>query len=529
MEQILITIVVLWFFICLGKFLSNKIEEKASPGKPKNCIRLLLMRIIGGTVKVSETVSNGLEKGIDSLDEINNRISLAKKINEIEDLLTRLFGCPSLVEKRLLCELENFQKNEKQQLDVKNCDILSVEEHEYTAALSEKAQKNYEPKKEDRLAIEFLTSYQPWPFDLLPKNLQGYREGIIAWGHGREDFLLNKKYPREICEKHFRNDVRLKTLFSEDKNDYFGTFLGYADAMEKGEVAAIKYDLQVRLLRFATSNDISFKPCDVVCHCANLYKSAKLNIADDWFINKVIANGYDSHRWGDIFCWLEAYVNVDSLREGLDRAKRKINWQNLIRLLEQIDSQGGNGSLEVNGSIDLETLNKRFARAKIEKFIESNQINALYHFTAASNIASIRQSGGLFSWKYLQDHGLCYEGGGNEDSKSLDMKKHLENYVRLSFCRDHPMSFHVKNRIKGALVLLEIDPSILFEEGVLVSDINAADNCAKIQEVSQGLQSINFQATQRTYVGREDPDFKPHQAEILVPETVPLKFIQNLN
>lgn len=31
MEQILITIVGLWFFICLGKFLSNKIEEKASP------------------------------------------------------------------------------------------------------------------------------------------------------------------------------------------------------------------------------------------------------------------------------------------------------------------------------------------------------------------------------------------------------------------------------------------------------------------------------------------------------------------
>lgn len=87
MEQILITIVGLWFFICLGKFLSNKIEEKASPGETKDWIKSLLMRIIGGTVRVSETIANGLEKGIDSLEEVNNRISLAKKINVLGELL----------------------------------------------------------------------------------------------------------------------------------------------------------------------------------------------------------------------------------------------------------------------------------------------------------------------------------------------------------------------------------------------------------------------------------------------------------
>lgn len=523
MEKAFIIILAVWFLICLGKFLSNKMEEEASNGKGVNGIRWMVTHVLGGTVKVSETISKGLEKGIDTLDEINSRISVAKKITEIKELLTIFFGSPSLVEKRLLCELENVQNMEKQQLKDKKCDILSAEILEYTAALLEKSKKSYEPREGDQRAIEFLTSYQPWPFDLLPENLQSYSEGIIAWGHGREDFLLNKKYPREICEKHFRNDVRLKTLFSEDKNDYFGTFLGYADAMEKGEVAAIKYDLQVRLLRFATSYDTSFKPCDIVCHCANLSKSAKLNIADDWFINVVIANDYDSNRWGDVYHWLEAYVDIDSLREALDRAELKKISANVKRLLAIADS------LKVDDSLDLEFFNKRSDRAEIKKFIDSNHIQALYHFTAESNLESIRKSGGLFSWKYLQNHSIFYEGGGNEDSKSLDLRKHLENYVRLSFCKDHPMSFHVRNRIKGELVLLEIDPSILFKEGVLVSDINAADNCAKIQEAAQGLESINYPATQRTYVNREDPDFKQHQAEILVPEIVPLSFIKNIN
>lgn len=171
---------------------------------------------------------------------------------------------------------------------------------------------------------------------------------------------------------------------------------------------------------------------------------------------------------------------------------------------------------ELKGSI--ETL--------IRQFINDNNVKALYHLTARSNLESIIKLEGLFSWKYLQNQGILYEGGGTTDSQLLDIRKHLENYVHLSFCADHPMAFHLKQRVQSGLVLLEIDPSILFTDGVLVSNINAVDNCAKIQALPQGLSSINYQATQRTYVKRDDPEFKQHQAEILIPECVPLKFIK---
>lgn len=537
MEYIFLVIVFVWFVICLSKLRRNRNEQNFSSNKkrsydlfPQEDVEFSESNRSDNRQKpldkinnLATTVNNKLDNSQNLLEKLNKQIAIAKKSDEIQEALNNRFGFPCVVERLLLSEIEYYKKMGEFDLDSKKANILSAEAKEYITKISDKSKKIYEPREKDQRAVDFLTSYQPWPFDLSPKNFEIYRKAIVGFGSKRENYDFTKKFPRDISEKYFQKDLRLAKLFSENTNDYYGTFLGYADAIKKGEDVAIKYDIQVRLLRFVTSKDLSFTPEDIVCHCATLNKMHRLNIADDWFIKKIIANGYDSYRWENVYHWLEAYVDIDSLRETLEWAELKKIRENVRRLLAIADS------LEVNDSIDIETYNNRVRRAKIKEFINSNHIRALYHFTAASNLESIRKSGGLFSWKYLQTHGLSYEGGGNEDSKFLDMKKHLENYVRLSFCRDHPMSFHVRNRIKGALVLLEIDPSILFEEGVLVSDINAADNCAKIQEVSQGLQSINFQATQRTYVGREDPDFKPHQAEILVPETVPLKFIQNLN
>ena len=42
------------------------------------------------------------------------------------------------------------------------------------------------------------------------------------------------------------------------------------------------------------------------------------------------------------------------------------------------------------------------------------------------------------------------------------------------------------------------------------------------------LKRVNFDATKRHFVSKNDEDFKPHQAEVMVKTFVPLKYIVNI-
>lgn len=75
-----------------------------------------------------------------------------------------------------------------------------------------------------------------------------------------------------------------------------------------------------------------------------------------------------------------------------------------------------------------------------EKELKKHNITALYHFTDKENLQSIINNGGLYSWKDAEEKGIAIsKPGGSIDSHNLDRKKGLENYVRLSFVKDHPM------------------------------------------------------------------------------------------
>lgn len=62
--------------------------------------------------------------------------------------------------------------------------------------------------------------------------------------------------------------------------------------------------------------------------------------------------------------------------------------------------------------------------------------------------------------------------GGNLDSKANDQKFGLEDYVRLSFCDDHPMMWRLKCAGYN-LVLLKIKVDVAWAKDTLFSDINA--------------------------------------------------------
>ncbi len=163
-----------------------------------------------------------------------------------------------------------------------------------------------------------------------------------------------------------------------------------------------------------------------------------------------------------------------------------------------------------------------------KQVLDNHHVRYLYHFTDCRNIPSIKSHGGLLSWHYCHTHDIkipCQ--GGDHDSRELDKKYGLEDYVRLSFCDDHPMKYRLQQSGSNIVVLrIKIDVALL--KDTQFSDMNATDKRHKHGKTLEHLQMVNFDATRMHYLRSEDPYFKPHQAEVMVKTFIPLKYIENI-
>jgi len=166
---------------------------------------------------------------------------------------------------------------------------------------------------------------------------------------------------------------------------------------------------------------------------------------------------------------------------------------------------------------------------QILRLLRNKNIRYLYHFTSAENIPSIKKNKGLYSWDYMERHGINIPvAGGDSMSRTLDMKYDLQDYVRLSFCQDHPMAYRL--RMAGEkIVLLMIDIRAAAFVGTQYSDMNAADSRHHHGPSMSDLERIDFNAVKKTYVSSSDPDFKTHQAEVMVKTHIPSEYILNLD
>lgn len=177
---------------------------------------------------------------------------------------------------------------------------------------------------------------------------------------------------------------------------------------------------------------------------------------------------------------------------------------------------------------DFYSNNKKKHDSKIIiNYLEENGIQNFYHFTSSLNIPSIKTLKGLYSWKYLVEHGIAIpDAGGNEWSRELDLNEGLEDYVRLSFCENHPMAYRKKS---SNLVLLKIDIEVASFWGTLFSDINAASHQHKHGGSFSDLKRVDLAAVKKKYVSKDDQDYRKHQAEVMVKSYVPQNYIINLN
>lgn len=165
------------------------------------------------------------------------------------------------------------------------------------------------------------------------------------------------------------------------------------------------------------------------------------------------------------------------------------------------------------------------------KFLIKNNINYLYHFTDRSNLDSIIKNGGLYSWKYCLNNRIQINNpGGDELSHHLDKRAGLDNYIRLSFTANHPMMYYaLKNRSIINPVILKIDAEVIYWLNSKYSDTNAASKNCTIGDNFDLLSIIDIKTIKTVdYFNSPIEKKKFYQAEILVKENIPLKFIKNV-
>ncbi len=167
----------------------------------------------------------------------------------------------------------------------------------------------------------------------------------------------------------------------------------------------------------------------------------------------------------------------------------------------------------------------------MEAVIKEYRIEAIWHYTDRANLDSIREHGGLFSLKQLEEKGIAVpRPGGNNWSHDADRHKGLDVYIHLGFTQSHPMLFqaHKDGRITDP-VWLKVDASVLTDPEVRFSSDVSNKNGVPILDQKEALKRLDFEALFR-YMDWSDPETNTRRqaaekSEILVPDTIPMEKI----
>jgi hypothetical protein len=166
-----------------------------------------------------------------------------------------------------------------------------------------------------------------------------------------------------------------------------------------------------------------------------------------------------------------------------------------------------------------------------KEILERNGIKKLYHFTDRDNLESIIRNGGLYSWADCEKKSIdIKKPGGSGVSRQLDKRDGLQNYVRVSFTKQHPMMFVAMGdgRISNPVVL-EIDPQVIWWKGTRYADRNATKTGANVGGELSDFNAIHFNSVKANKHFDLDEDEQPfYQAEVLVKNHIPLEYITNI-
>lgn len=162
-------------------------------------------------------------------------------------------------------------------------------------------------------------------------------------------------------------------------------------------------------------------------------------------------------------------------------------------------------------------------------YLKDNNIKCFYHFTEKDRIKSIKEFGGLLSYKRCLDEGIVMPVQENMAmSRDIDAKLGLEDYARLSFSKRLPKI--IERQKEGAeLVMLKISTEVALFEETMFTDIEATHSNLKYGKNFEDLKRVNLKATSKNITDSQDHEYLQSQAEILVKGFIPAKYILNLN
>ena len=229
---------------------------------------------------------------------------------------------------------------------------------------------------------------------------------------------------------------------------------------------------------------------------------------------------------------------AELLKQQQEEAERIRNTQETIIAQQRIEREQIEANKRIEESKKLERenklkllLNKKAHWRDLQKVLQENNITILYHFTDHSNLKSIKENGGLYSWHYCDMNNIVIPMTGNSSlGRSLDLEFGLSDFVRLSFIKDHPMKHVAIN--EGRITkpyLLKVSIEVCYFENTRFSDMNAADRRHINEDSVDFLSSLRFDLFLRRYFDLNPIEKKQHQAEVLVKTWIPAEYITNFN
>jgi hypothetical protein len=232
---------------------------------------------------------------------------------------------------------------------------------------------------------------------------------------------------------------------------------------------------------------------------------------------------------------------VELLKRQAEQAKilkeqeeKKFAESKLKREQEAIQKKAEEEKLNAKANRLKALLNKKANWRDFQKVLQENGITGFYHFTDQSNLKSIKENGGLFSWFYCNLNNIVIPmPGGSLGSRQNDSTNGKKDFVRVAFNKEHPMLFIAKKdgRISNA-IWLNIDIEVAYFENTEFSDVNAAAFSSYKPEIGtevSKLKNVRFNILSKGYFDINEEEKKYYQAEVLVKTWIPLEYITNIN
>jgi hypothetical protein len=165
---------------------------------------------------------------------------------------------------------------------------------------------------------------------------------------------------------------------------------------------------------------------------------------------------------------------------------------------------------------------------EIYSILDQKGIGKLYHFTDASNIESIKKHGLVSNHKLKELH-IHTKYSSTPSSREADAQMGLDDFVRLSFVKTHPMLYTAMTSQGIRPAIIEINPLIALMPQVYFSNNNALRTGANIGDSYADLNKVRFDIVlgSRAYYDLSLEEKRLYQAEILVKERIGPEFILN--